>query len=1255
LKQKKNNNLVNRKNKKSLMRSPANKPLSREQARKRSEEEIRTLKKQIEFILGVTKTGLDIIDSEFNIQYIDPEWAKVYGAPTGKKCYEYFMGRNEICPTCGIPKALKTKTNTVTEEILVKEANRPIQVTTIPYQNSEGEWLVAKVNVDITERKRAEETLRKAYEELGIRFQERTAELAKANEALQADITERKRTEEALRRNEEESKRLAQENTIMAEIGRIISSTLNIQEVYERFAEEVHKLIPFDRIAINSINPEEQTFTVSYVTGLEIADRHQGDVVPMAGTSTEEAVRARSGLIIQTEDENEIATRFPGLLPSFWAGLRSMMMVPLISKDRVIGVLHFRSTRPNAYSERNLRLAERVGAQIAGAIANAQLFMERKQMEEKYRTIVRTTMDGFWIVDMQGRFLDVNDTYGRAIGYSRDELLTMSISDVEAEERPEETARRIQKIMEVGGDRFETRHKCKDGRIIDVEVSANYMEIGGGRMFVFLRDITERKKAEEALRTERDKFRGMLSAINDGVDIVNKDYIIEFQNEVLRERFGDRLGEKCYAAYMGLEEPCHFCSIQNAIKTGRATKLELIGKDGRNYELNSSPFTDVDGNVKVIELVRDITEHKRAEEALRESEERYRTILEDIEDGYYEVDLPGNLTFFNDSLCRMLGYSKDEMIGMSNKQYTDEENRNKLFQAFNKVYRTGEPTKGFDWEVIAKDGTKLFGEVSVSLIKDSEGRPCGFRGIARDVTERKQAEAALHTEKQRFQTLLENAPFGMIMIDKEGSFKYINAKFKELFGYDFNDVPNGREWFRKAYPDPAYRHQVISTWMNDLGIFQPGEKRSRTFTVTCKDGTEKMINFIPVQLETGENLMACEDTTERKRAEEEKAALEEQLRQSQRMEAIGRLAGGIAHDFNNLLTVIRGYSQLSLLEIKEGDKLRGNIEEIQKATQRATDLTRQLLAFGRRQIMNMKVIDLNLLIRELDKMLRRVIGEDIELVTILAEDLGRIKADPGQIEQVIINLAVNARDAMSEGGKLTIKTQNVEIDEDYVWAHVGVTSGSYAMLSITDTGCGMTPEVKDHLFEPFFTTKEVGKGTGLGLSTVYGIVKQSRGNIWAYSEPGRGTTFKIYLPWVDEPLKERSTRVLGEESPRGHETVLTVEDEEEVRKLAVQMLKRQGYAVFEASHGEEAMRVARDHAQEGIDLLLTDVVMPGMSGRELAEKLGSLLPKMKVLYMSGYTDDAIVHHGVLEDGVNYLQKPFTLDSLARKVREVLDQ
>jgi CheY-like chemotaxis protein len=288
-------------------------------------------------------------------------------------------------------------------------------------------------------------------------------------------------------------------------------------------------------------------------------------------------------------------------------------------------------------------------------------------------------------------------------------------------------------------------------------------------------------------------------------------------------------------------------------------------------------------------------------------------------------------------------------------------------------------------------------------------------------------------------------------------------------------------------------------------------------------------------------------------------------------------------------------------------------------------------------------------------MLRRVIGEDIQLVTLLADDLGRVKTDPGQIEQVILNLAVNARDAMPSGGKLILETENVDLDQGYARAHVGVTPGPYVMFSMTDTGCGMSPEVKEHIFEPFFTTKEKGKGTGLGLSTVYGIVKQSGGNIWAYSEPDKGATFKIYLPRVDEPLKEIRERVLSEEIPRGSETILAVEDEEKVRKLAVQILKSQGYTVLEASHGEEAMKVAKEHGGDGIHLLLTDVVMPGMSGSELAKSLGLLLPKMKVLYMSGYTDNAIVHHGVLEEGVNYIQKPFTVDALARKVREVLDR
>jgi PAS domain S-box-containing protein len=526
-----------------------------------------------------------------------------------------------------------------------------------------------------------------------------------------------------------------------------------------------------------------------------------------------------------------------------------------------------------------------------------------------------------------------------------------------------------------------------------------------------------------------------------------------------------------------------------------------------------------------------------------------------------------------------------------------------------------------------------------------------FNKMSRTIMEQ-QEEVSKYT--RQLQTLSENAPFGMVMIDKDGIFKYINPKFRELFGYDLCDVPNGKIWFRKAYPDPTYRHHVISTWINDLESFSSGEKRSRTFTVTCRGEGEKIINFILVQLETGENLMACEDITEIRRAGEEKAVLQEQLRQSQKMEAIGCLAGGVAHDFNNLLTVIKGYSQLSSIELKEGDPLRKNIDEIQNATDRAASLTRQLLAFSRRQVMEMKVLDLNTLLRDLEKMLRRIIGEEVELAIQLAEDLGRIRADVGQIEQVIMNLAVNAKDAMPSGGKLTIETANVELDESYTRSHVDVKPGHYVIFSVSDTGVGMTPEVRERIFEPFFTTKEKGKGTGLGLSTTYGIVKQSEGHIWVYSVQGKGTTFKIYLPRVNEPLEVIRKEVLKEELPRGNETILIVEDEEEVRKLAGKILEKQGYRILETYNGDSALLVCEGR-NGPIHLMLADVVMPGMNGSELAKLLKPLHPEMKILYMSGYTDNAIVRHGVLEKGVNYIQKPFTMEGLVRKVREVLDK
>jgi signal transduction histidine kinase/CheY-like chemotaxis protein len=400
-----------------------------------------------------------------------------------------------------------------------------------------------------------------------------------------------------------------------------------------------------------------------------------------------------------------------------------------------------------------------------------------------------------------------------------------------------------------------------------------------------------------------------------------------------------------------------------------------------------------------------------------------------------------------------------------------------------------------------------------------------------------------------------------------------------------------------------------------------------------------------------QNLQA--EVNERKSAQAELEQSAEQLRQSQKMEAIGQLAGGVAHDFNNLLTAICGHSEMSLKFLTPADPLHRHLEEIKKSGERAAALTRQLLAFSRKQILQPKIIDLNQIVVDMNKMLQRLIGEDIDLLMGLAADLGKVKADPNQIEQILLNLSINARDAMPKGGRLTIETSNVHLSEEYSHDHVSVRPGQYVMLAVSDNGCGMDAKTQTHIFEPFFTTKEVGKGTGLGLATVYGIVKQSEGTIWLYSEVGRGTAFKIYLPCAEAPMKEVEVEADDRELMQGTETVLLVEDEEVVREMATEILRDSGYHVLEAKHGHEAMILGRQHSGV-IHLMLTDVVMPQMSGRELAEQLTPLRHDMKVLYMSGYTDDAIVHHGVLEEGTAFIGKPFTPSALTRKVREILD-
>jgi len=507
------------------------------------------------------------------------------------------------------------------------------------------------------------------------------------------------------------------------------------------------------------------------------------------------------------------------------------------------------------------------------------------------------------------------------------------------------------------------------------------------------------------------------------------------------------------------------------------------------------------------------------------------------------------------------------------------------------------------------------------------------------------SERQLRESEVGYRTLVERAPVGIYRSSAEGKFLSVNAALVRMLGYDSPEDVQQLDMACDVYADPAERQRLL-----DRDSYTEREYDEVEATWKRKDGLLLKVQLSVRAVRNVASGVAYYETIVRDVTEQRR--LQAQLMQAQKMEAVGRLAGGVAHDFNNLLTVIISYSDLLLEDLGRDDPKREDVAAVRKAAEGAAALTHQLLAFSRQQVLQPKVLDVNATVANTEKLLRRLIGEDIQLVAKLGSGLGSVKADPGQIEQVIMNLAVNARDAMPAGGQLTIETANVEMDEAYVRGHPLAQPGRYVMLAVSDTGTGMDEQTKAHIFEPFFTTKELGKGTGLGLATVYGIVKQSGGFIWLYSEPGHGTSFKIYMPRVDESA-ERATPAAAAPLPRGTETILVVEDAPAVRAVTRQVLERQGYTVLEAPNGGAALVLATKH-HGPIHLLLTDVVMPGVNGRQLAEQLARPRPDMMVLFTSGYTDDSVVRHGVLESGIAYLQKPFTPDGVARKVREVLD-
>jgi PAS domain S-box-containing protein len=523
--------------------------------------------------------------------------------------------------------------------------------------------------------------------------------------------------------------------------------------------------------------------------------------------------------------------------------------------------------------------------------------------------------------------------------------------------------------------------------------------------------------------------------------------------------------------------------------------------------------------------------------------------------------------------------------------------------------------------------------------------------LHRDIAERKRVEAALRASEEQYRALVEGSIQG-IAIHRELIVLFANRAWAAMFGYGTPEEVVGLDLRTTLATHEVARVEAYK----DARLRGEAAPPRYEFEAVRRDGIAMRVEVVASVVSwRGEQaiLGTYFDVTERRQAEAALRNSEEQIRQLQKLEAVGRLAGGIAHDFNNLLTIIRGRAHILHGLVEGSERQRKQVEVIAKTSQRAAVLTAQLLAFSRKQILQPKVLDLNALVGNMEDMLQRLIGEDVDLLFVSGAKLGRVKADPSQLEQVVMNLAVNARDAMPRGGRLTLETGDIELDEQYARQHVGVQPGRYVMLAVSDSGIGMDAATRARIFEPFFTTKPAGKGTGLGLATVYGIVKQSGGNIWVYSEPGQGTTFKIYLPQVEAAVDELEPSEPSAAPQRGGEHILLVEDEDELGDLVREVLEGHGYIVLQARHPADAVTMAERHPGP-IHLLVTDVVMPEMSGPQLAASLASSRPAMRVLYMSGYTDDAIVHHGVLDPGTPFVQKPFTPEVLARKVREVLD-